>query len=86
MVGNAGIDVLTGSVPLAGDLFDAAFQANRRNLELLERATTAHARGEAAHTRNDYLVVGGAITALIMIMALPLIGVIALLGWAFGSS
>jgi hypothetical protein len=30
-------DLLFGSIPLLGDLFDAAFKANLRNLDLLER-------------------------------------------------
>lgn len=34
---NVGLDSLVGAVPLVGDLFDAAFKANRRNVALLER-------------------------------------------------
>ncbi len=37
MVLNLGIDAAVGAVPLLGDLFDFAFKANRRNLDLLER-------------------------------------------------
>ncbi len=40
MLINTALDLLTGVVPLLGDLFDAAFKANLRNLQLLER----HAR------------------------------------------
>lgn len=36
MLGNVGIDFLIGSVPIAGDLFDFAWRANRRNARLLE--------------------------------------------------
>ncbi|HYE00892.1 MAG TPA: DUF4112 domain-containing protein [Alphaproteobacteria bacterium] len=35
MAGNVAIDGVVGSVPLIGDLFDAGFKANRRNLRLL---------------------------------------------------
>lgn len=35
MIGNVLIDYLVGAVPVAGDLFDFAFKANRRNLDLL---------------------------------------------------
>ena len=38
MLGNVGVDVLVGAVPLAGDLFDVAFKANKRNLELFRTA------------------------------------------------
>jgi hypothetical protein len=34
---NVAIDVLVGAVPLLGDLFDAGWKANVRNLALLER-------------------------------------------------
>ena len=36
MLGNVGVDFLIGSVPVAGDLFDFAWKANRRNARLLE--------------------------------------------------
>ncbi|MGA1802346.1 DUF4112 domain-containing protein [Rhizobium sp. HT1-10] len=35
MLGNIGLDTLTGSVPLIGDMFDIYFKANRRNMLLL---------------------------------------------------
>lgn len=35
MAGNVGVDFVIGSIPLLGDVFDFAFKANRRNLELL---------------------------------------------------
>lgn len=37
MIGNVGIEALVGSVPLAGDIFDFYWQANTRNLQLVER-------------------------------------------------
>lgn len=37
MVLNVGIETLFGAVPVLGDLFDATFKANIRNLYLLER-------------------------------------------------
>lgn len=36
MLGNLGADAILGSVPLAGDLADTVFHANRRNLDLLK--------------------------------------------------
>ena len=36
MVYNLIIDMIVGSIPLIGDLFDAAFKANLKNLRLLE--------------------------------------------------
>ncbi len=37
MVGNIAIETVIGCIPVAGDLFDAAFKANLRNIALLER-------------------------------------------------
>lgn len=37
MLANIGTDALLGVVPLAGDLLDFAFKANRRNVALLRR-------------------------------------------------
>jgi len=37
MSGNVLIETVVGAIPFAGDLFDAGFKANMRNLALLER-------------------------------------------------
>lgn len=37
MAGNIFIEALVGAVPLLGDIFDAAWQANWRNLRLIEQ-------------------------------------------------
>lgn len=48
MIANAGIDMAAGSVPLVGDLFDVAWQANRMNVNLLD----SHLRAKAMKTRT----------------------------------
>jgi hypothetical protein len=37
MTGNVLIETIIGAIPFAGDLFDAAYKANTKNLTLLER-------------------------------------------------
>ena len=37
MIANVAIDSVIGAVPVAGDLFDFVWKANRRNIALLER-------------------------------------------------
>lgn len=37
MIGNVAIETFIGTVPLFGDIFDAYFKANIRNLEILEK-------------------------------------------------
>ena len=70
---NLVVDVVVGAVPVLGDLFDAGFKANLRNLALLER----HVNRPVASTRSSRrfaallaLLVGGCI-----------VGAIAVLGW-----
>ena len=41
MIGNVLVDFLGGSIPVVGDLFDAAFKANVRNVQLLEETLDA---------------------------------------------
>jgi Domain of unknown function (DUF4112) len=37
MLGNVGVDLAVGSVPVAGDVFDFFFRSNSRNLKLIKR-------------------------------------------------
>ncbi|MEQ9641712.1 MAG: DUF4112 domain-containing protein [Alphaproteobacteria bacterium] len=37
MAFNVAVDLVVGSIPLVGDIFDFAFKANRRNVALLRR-------------------------------------------------
>jgi Domain of unknown function (DUF4112) len=62
---NIGLDYLVGSLPLVGDLFDAWWKSNNRNVDLLrERATVS---GEAAREGklSDWLFVGAIVLGLI---------------------
>ncbi|HEY2747495.1 MAG TPA: DUF4112 domain-containing protein [Polyangia bacterium] len=66
MLMNLGIDALVGAVPVAGDLFDVAWKANRKNVRLLR------ARHEARHdTAGDWLRVAGAALLLVVALAIP---------------
>ena len=44
MAGNVGLDALIGAVPLAGNVADVFFRANRRNVELLRQHFEDRAR------------------------------------------
>lgn len=43
MIANVSVDVLAGTVPVVGDLFDAVWKANTRNFELVLEELTAEA-------------------------------------------
>ncbi|TLU74271.1 DUF4112 domain-containing protein [Lichenicoccus roseus] len=37
MLGNIAIEAAAGSIPIAGDLFDVAFKANLRNMDIIDQ-------------------------------------------------
>jgi hypothetical protein len=70
---NLVIDVVVGAVPVLGDLFDAGFKANLRNLALLDR----HVDRPVASTRSSRRFV--ALLALLVVCCI--VGAIAVLVW-----
>lgn len=54
MVGAVVLDVLVGTIPVLGDVFDAGFKANRYNARQLHKAWLRH---HQAHTRASDAVV-----------------------------
>ncbi len=72
---NVGIEALAGTVPFAGDLFDIAFKANRRNYQLLKNHMAEPARQRG---RDGLFLLGIAVVAIIAI-ALPLLGLFEIL-------
>ena len=78
MLLNVGVDALAGAAPLLGDLFDVAFKANRRNLELLEE----HVRDPTATRRRSRVVVWGTVGAVFVLLA----GLLAALVWGLGAA
>jgi len=69
MATNVAIDALLGAVPIAGDLFDFAWKANRKNLRLIEREQ----RVERPRGALDYLVVGLFGLLILAAIALPFV-------------
>ncbi len=73
MVGNIALDFLVGEIPLAGDVFDFAFKAHVRNLNMLEKwlarnaDSDSHSGSPAAGMAAS--VVGAALLAIMLIAA-----------------
>jgi len=81
MVANAGIDMVVGTVPLLGDLFDMGWKANRKNLDLLDRYLERPTETKRA---SAGFVVGALIVVLLLVAGSVLIAVLlmrALLNW-----
>jgi hypothetical protein len=61
------IDYAVGSLPVVGDLFDAWWKSNQRNLDLLRKRATVSAEEAQAGSAGDWLFVGGIIAVLIVL-------------------
>ena len=66
MAVNVAIDGLVGVIPFAGDVFDAAWKANQRNVALLE----AHLEQPRRAKRASGLFVAGLIAALVVLIGI----------------
>jgi hypothetical protein len=75
---NVAIDALVGVVPLAGDLFDAGWKANARNLRLVEDWLE---RPAPTRRTSGALVLGIALATLAAVAAI-LFAAWRLLAWA----
>lgn len=53
MIKNVAIETAVGSVPLAGDLFDAYFKGNMRNLEILEKHIEKNEASDKVRVTQD---------------------------------
>lgn len=99
MAGNVAIDVITGMIPIVGDLLDVAYRANRRNHTLLREFQRARYGAAVSfdQTQDSSLAPRGArggspswlvgavlLTVLFILLLLP-IGLLFLIGnWLFG--
>jgi hypothetical protein len=68
MLLNIGLDALIGVVPVLGDVADVFFQANARNVKLIERH-----KGGASSTRGDWLFVALTVGVALLAVAAPTI-------------
>jgi hypothetical protein len=73
MVVNVAIETIVGVVPFLGDLFDMAWKANTRNVEIFREAL----KGKRNRTK-DSLFVTGVILAIAAILAIPAIAIVLL--------
>ena len=68
MAANIVLDAVLGSVPVIGDVFDAVWKANRRNLALLERHDTAPSEAKS-DDRLFVMLLGGLLVAICLALA-----------------
>jgi hypothetical protein len=75
MVANIVIDALVGAIPFAGDAFDFAFKANRKNLRIYQESLEGDRRAELRH----WAFFAALAACVTLALALMTIGTIALL-------
>ena len=68
MASNIAVDYLLGSVPLVGDIFDAAWKSNQMNVELLKQRASVSPE-EARHGRtSDWLFLAVIVLGLLALL------------------
>ncbi len=70
MVANVAIDSLVGSMPMVGDIFDAAWKSNRKNYNLLLRAEQLPSRKAKA---SDWFFLILLLMAIATLAAVPIL-------------
>ena len=81
MVLNILVDVVVGSIPFAGDLFDVFWRSNRRNLDLVER----YRGGKEKPSVGDYLLALFGVLFALLTIVMPALWFSGLIG-AFASA
>jgi len=69
MLGNLAIDMVVGALPLVGDIADAVWKSNTRNMALLER----HAQKGQPATTGDWVFAAGLVLAVVAMAIVPLL-------------
>ncbi len=74
---NVAIEGVVGAIPIAGDVFDAAFKANQRNVRLLNQWVDQPRRAQ----RASLLLMGGIAVGLIALVVSVLLLMVLALRW-----
>jgi hypothetical protein len=77
MAVNIAIDYIVGAIPLAGDLFDFYWKANRRNIELLRERVNLPEPPSRRAQFHDWLFVG----VVIFLLVALLVGCVTIAWW-----
>lgn len=81
MAANIVFDTVAGTVPVAGDLFDVAWKANVKNIELLD----THLGSPDAGKKADWLFVAALLLGLMLIVGGVIFLSVMLFAWVFRS-
>lgn len=78
---NIGVDYVVGAIPLLGNVFDFAWKANHRNVQLLERSMAAGNRERRQQSIWDWAIIVALFASIIGALILSLATAILIAGW-----
>ena len=78
---NVAIDYFVGAIPIIGNVFDFAWKANYRNMQLLEKALAAPPSERRRQSRWDWLILAGVMAALVALLVASIVMAILIAGW-----
>jgi hypothetical protein len=78
---NVAIDYFVGSIPVLGNIFDFAWKANYRNLQLLERSLAAPPADQRKQSLGDWLILIGLALGLVALFVGSIALAIVLASW-----
>src|SRR3954454_23454301 len=78
---NVAIDYFVGSIPLVGNVFDFAWKANARNMQLLERTMASPPTERRKQSLWDWLILVGLLAALVALFIGSLVIAILIAAW-----
>lgn len=81
MAANIAIDTIVGAVPIIGDLFDAGWKGNQRNLAILERHLAEPSVSKHADRTFVLLIGGGLLVVCLTVIVLAATVTAKVLGW-----
>lgn len=86
MVSNIILDTIAGAIPVVGDVFDVAWKANTKNIQLLhDHVGSANATKTAVDWRFMAVLMGGLFLVMLFVISLSVVLVRALIGLVTGS-
>jgi len=78
---NVAIDYFVGSIPIVGNIFDFAWKANARNMQLLERTLASPPAERRKQSLWDWLILGGLLAMLVALFIGSLVAAILIAAW-----
>src|SRR5207247_9019085 len=78
---NVAIDYFVGSIPVVGNIFDFAWKANYKNMQLLERTLAAPPSERRKPSVWDWLILAGLVGVLVTLFIGSLVVAILIAAW-----